>query len=284
MKKLALVSAGILSVGCLGAFQLPKFGLDAEAKYASEYVTRGRKEGKSAFMPKAEVGMPIFGKGKVYVGTLAVLGTDGNWKQTRNQVAPYIGASYDVTDMFTVDLGYVHHLYTNTPKTVNVTALLPIGNRDIPSGFERNTNEVYVGVMADVLLSPSVYAYYDFDCREVALEGKVAYSFDFSRFGVNGLALDLGAKLGYDRAKKPFANKYLEEYAKVFGHKGYMYYGLNADLVYSFNEHAKARVGMSLEGNSGKKDWKRWQNAPEFAGNGHHRSFLFFTASVDCLF
>lgn len=271
MKKLALVATGVLSVAYLGAFELPNFGLDAEAKYSSEYVTRGRREGKHVFVPKAEVGIPVLEKGKVYVGTWAALGVDGSLGKCRNQVAPYIGATYDVTDMFTVDLGYIHHLYTNMRKEP-----IPLTNGSSIS-FKRNTSEVYAGVMADVLLSPSVYGYFDFDAKEFDVEGKVSYSFDFARFGVDGLALDLGAKLGYDTASKPFARS-----KKVKTTKDYIYCGANADLVYSFNENARARAGIACEGNAGGKG--AWQNQFNFAGKSHHKTFVWFNASVDCSF
>ncbi len=272
MKKLAAIATGLLSFGYLGAFEMPAFGLDAEVKYSSEHVDRGYKKGSSVFVPKVEVNVPVFEKGKIYVGTWAVLGIDGNYAQTKNEVSPYLGLTYDVTDMFTLDVGYIHHLYTNIPTTIS----------DIPSELKRNTSEVYMGVMADILLSPSLYIYYDFDAEEVAIEGKVAYSFDFAQFGVNGVSLDLSAKLGYDSAEKPNASKYkikdqAENDPDLSKRKDFLYYGLSADLVYSFNERARARAGIAYEGNAGTKH--SWQNS-----RGEHKSLVFFNASVDCSF
>lgn len=267
MKKLAMIAAGALCFGCLEAFTMPTFGLDAQAKYSSEYVVRGSRRGKHVFLPKAEVNMPVFEKGKAYAGAWAALGVDGNIADTRNEVSPYIGMTYDITDMFTLDAGYIHHLYTNETKAAPFC--------------KRNTSELYLGVKADVIASPSLYFYYDCDAREVAIEGKVEYSFNFAQFGVNGLTLDLGAKLGYDSASKPFACK--DKIKKdADGHKDYAYYGVNADLVYSFNEHAKARVGVAYEGNSAKK--KEWANRESFSGSENHKNFVLFNASVDCSF
>ncbi len=256
MKKLAMIATGLLSLGYLGAFEIPTLGVDTEVKFSSEYAKRGRKEGCHVFVPKVEVNMPMFEKGKVYAGTSAALGLE---RGTRNDVAPYLGASYDITDMFSVDAGYVHHFYTSW-------------NLD---GFKRDSNEIYVGIMADVLLSPSVYFYYDFDAEEVAIEGRVAYSFDFAQFGVKGVSLDLGAKLGYDSADKPFG---IHDKSERTGSKDYIYYGLNADLVYNFNEHAKARAGIAYEGN-GATD-KSWTNSLF----GEHTNLVWFNASVDCSF
>lgn len=263
MKKLAAIATGVLSLGYLGAFEMPQFGLDVGTKFSSEYITRGHKEGCHVFIPNAEVSVPMFDKAKVYGGIWSVLGTEGDLEEARNQLAPYIGASYDITDMFTLDVGYIHHFYTNTPTNV----------AGVPSELKRNSSEIYFGVMADVLLSPSLYFYYDFDAKEIAIEGKVAYSFDFAQFGVTGVSLDLTAKLGYDRADKPFCCS-----EKIDDHKDVVYYGIGADLVYGFNEHTKARVGIAFEGNSGNKE-ECWAN--EATG---HKNFVWFNASVDCSF
>jgi hypothetical protein len=136
--------------------------------------------------------------------------------------------------------------------------------------------------MADVLLSPSMYFFYDFGSREAAIEGRVAYTYDLAQFGVNGVALELGAKLGYDKASRPFACKKYDR--DTMGKKGYFYYGANADLVYSFNEHTKARAGLEIAGNSAKKN--AWVNnwATDVAGVGAHKSLVWFNASVDCSF
>ncbi len=266
MKKLAMIAAGALCAGCLSAFDMPALGVNAQAKYSSERVSRGRRSGKNVFLPKAEINMPMFEKGKLYVGTSAVLGADGDRDKVCNYVSPYIGASYSITDVFTLDAGYYYYFYTNTPKRIKnkLTGL------EEPSKSRRNSSEIYFGVLADVLLSPSLYFYYDLNFRETAIEGKVARSFDLARFGANGLALDLSAKLGYDHVDTKKSDK------------DYIYHGLNADLVYSFNEHAKARVGVAYEGNSAKK--KAWTNSSKAAGSGHHKNFVWFNASVNCAF
>lgn len=281
MKKLAMIATGVLSLGYLGAFEMQTLGLDTSVKYSNENEVRGRKQGSHVFVPKAEVNMPVFEKGKIYAGTWAILGTDAKkdmagLSETRNEVNPYIGVSYDITDVFTLDLGYIHHFYTNTPKY-----LLDESSFYVPSALKRDTNEIYFGVMADVLLSPSLYFFYDFDAEEIAIEGRVAYTFDLAQFGVNGVVLDLGAKLGYDKADKPFACK--KYYKELSGDKDYVYYGVNADLVYTFNEHAKARAGVEFAGNNAKKN--SWVNSgSKLTQEGAHKNLVWFNASVDCSF
>ncbi|MDR1255330.1 MAG: hypothetical protein LBJ94_00140 [Puniceicoccales bacterium] len=279
MKKVAIVAITLLSLGCLGAFEVPALNLDANVKFSTQHVKRGFDQGKKVFAPAIRVSLPVLEKGKVYAGAGAIIGIESERNEVliptlRNEVNPYVGASYDITEIFTVDAGYIHHFYTNMPKEILSTPQ-PGGN--IPSPFKRNTSEMYVGVLADVLLSPSLYFFYDFGSKEVNIEGCVNYTYDLGQFGVSGLALELGAKLGYDRAKRPFAcNKATVE--SIFsGRKGYFYYGLASDAVYSFTEHAKGRVGVELAGNHAKREANSW------AGTGAKHS-LWFNASVDCSF
>jgi hypothetical protein len=283
MKKIAAIATGLLSLGYLGAFEMPALNLDTSIKFKTEHVVRGRLEGRKVFSPKVNVSTPLFTKGKAYLGAYSAIGTDsdkvfGFVPATRNSVDPYIGLSYDVTDTFTLDAGYINHIYTNLPTQ----AVTDDGSK-VPFYYKRNTSEVYFGVMADVLLAPSVYFFYDFGSKEVAIEGNVAYTYDLAQFGVNGVSIELGAKLGYDKASRPFACKIYDR--ATMGKKEYFYYGASADLVYSFNESAKARAGVEIAGNSAKK--AAWTNAwwKSLDGDtGAHKSLVWFNASVDCSF
>ncbi|MDR2435940.1 MAG: hypothetical protein LBD33_01330 [Puniceicoccales bacterium] len=201
----------------------------------------------------------------------------------KNEVAPYLGLSYDVTDVFTLDCGYVCRLWTNMPDSEGET-----GYRLLTSYHPKKTsNEVYVGVAADVFLSPSVYVAYNYQWRELAVEGRVAYTYDLAQFGVSGVAVEFGAKVGYDKADRPHglnigdmkksgAYGMVQEYAR-FG-KAHWFCGANADLVYSFSEHAKARAGVEVVGNSAARD--AWQNL----FREYPKKMLWFNASIDCSF
>ncbi|MDR1255880.1 MAG: hypothetical protein LBJ94_03090 [Puniceicoccales bacterium] len=288
MKKIVMAAATLLGISCLGAFEVPAFGLDTRVKLSTEHVVRGREQGHKVFAPRAEVNLSVLEKAKVYVGTYAFLGLDGDvhpntkFPATRNEVNPYLGASYEITEIFTVDGGYIHHFFTNMPTVLDK----PNGKEGESFAFEpgvspfkRNTSEIYVGLLGDVLLSPSLYLFYDFGCREIAIEGRVAYTYDLGQFGVGNVAVELGAKVGYDKAKRYFASN--ASVGSQGGKKDYFYYGLNADLVYGLNEHAKARAGVEFAGNNASKD--TWVNS--VAGGGSARkNFVWFNASVDCSF
>jgi opacity protein-like surface antigen len=304
MKKIAAIATGLLSLGYLGAFEMPVLSLDTSTKFETEHVVRGRLEGRKVFSPRVNVSTPVFTKGKAYLGAYSAIGADGDKgfetvQTTRNSVDPYIGLSYEVTDMFTLDAGYINHIYPNlsrqvprlfkkgskTPGINGGEALATDESHAVPFAHKRNTSEIYFGVLADVLLAPSAYFFYDLGSREAAIEGNVSYTYDLAQFGVNGVSVELGAKLGYDKASRPFACKTYDR--ATMGKKGYFYYGVNADLVYGFNEHTKARAGIEIAGNSAKKAaWvNRW--AKELAAGkeaGSHKSLVWFNASVDCSF
>lgn len=220
-------------------------------KFETEHVNRGRREiSGCAFVPSAEASYQLFDDARVYVGTEASLRTKND---DLNDVAPYVGCMYDINDMFTVDAGYTHHFYNEI-------------------GESYDGSELYLGLLTDVMFSPSVYAEYNFKTEDFNFVGTVGYNFDLSQYAISGLGIDLGAKLGYDRCNKPGGI----DYNAKMGKKDYMYYGVNADLIYSINDTAKARAGVSYEGNSAKKN--AWVN-----GN-HARNMIWFNASVDCAF
>ena len=260
MKKLSIIATGLLSLGCLCAGDSEaantmdwqsKLSGNVGMEFESEHINRGRKEiSGRAFVPSAEVSYQLFDAARAYVGTEASLRMKDAGS---NDVAPYVGCMYDINDMFTVDAGYTHHFY----------------NED---GESYDGSELYLGMLADIMFSPSVYAEYNFKTEEFNLVGTVGYNFDLSQYAISCLGIDLGAKLGYDRCNKPGGI----DYNAQMGKKDYMYYGLNADLIYSITDSAKARAGVAYEGNSAKK--ATWVN-----GN-HARNIIWFNASVDCAF
>jgi hypothetical protein len=276
MKKVVVIASGLLSFGYLGA-EMPAFNLDTSVKFSTEYIFRGYMRGKKVFAPKVELNAAAFENARVYIGTNAVLALDhmndpDGVPLTRSEIAPYIGVSYDATDLFTLDLGYMNRFYINLP--VKITRV----GAEEPSNLNqrRNVNEIYAGLMVDVLLSPSVYAFYNFGSREFTVEGCTTYTYDLAQFGANNAAIELGAKVGYGKADRPYASSTYNK--DTWGKKGYFYYGANADLVYILGECAKARAGVAVGGNNAdkKKDWPNHYI--------HRRTFVWFNASVDCSF
>ena len=273
MKKLSIAAIGLLSVASLSADDaanklawVSELSLDTQLKFQTEHATRGRIDSRKVFAPSAELGYSAFENGRIYLGFDSAVAAKGNGREDSfgNFVSPYIGITYDITEMFSLDAGYVHNFWTGRP-----------------AGFpKRNTNEIYVGVMADVVASPALYGYYDFDRREIAIEGSASYFLDLSDY-YTGLGLDFGAKVGFDRAKKPYGQAYNRD---EMGKKRYFYYGLSADVVYSMNDNAKVKVGVEFAGNSAKKNaWPNFGFANGATGKGH-KAGVWCNASIDCSF
>lgn len=347
MNKLLAVTSGLLAAGAVSAeFSMPAFTVDAKIEFATKHVSEGTQTMKQNFAPKLEVGLPVFEGGNLYVGVDAYLGINSD-RPHKNEVDPYIGFSYDITDMFTLDVGYTYKRfgmnkgrtwYDMTGMQVKQLWLLPEGtdangranaledfrnNSEDPKdnrGYtldalkvKRFSHEVYAGIIADISnigLRPSLYFAYDFTQKKANVEGKVNYTLDFGKFGVNGLGLDLGAKVGYSHAKKPYGVKMDKKLFVIANHpggkeplcsstaeklsdmvknvmngvsdgkgqykKGWFYAGVSADLTYSLNENTKARAGVEFSYNNAKKlsnvNW------------GNKKTNVWFTSALEFAF
>jgi hypothetical protein len=335
MNKLLTITSGLLVAGnAMAEFTPPALNVDAKLKFDTAYVSEGRRLLDQNFAPSVEVGLPLFDDaGELYVGLDARVRVGDKKKSDgmggRNDVVPSIGFSYDITDIFTIDVGYALTRLGSKPEIRN------IGDRNIVSAFsvdgadnvrrnaagiaaaaaaaggaapdspdapvadsitgldpadgmagirrdlvgfiaptgKRHFHEIYVGVMADVLLDPALYFSYDCTQKKANIEGTIGHTFDLGSFGANGFAVDLGAKLGYSRAKKPLGidpkTRIMRAWIGgepvaiqhdvvdvLFDKKNWFYTGVNADLVYSLNEHTKARAGVAFSyNNAGKNTW-----------------------------
>ncbi|MDR2737818.1 MAG: hypothetical protein LBB18_02640, partial [Puniceicoccales bacterium] len=207
MKRTSIVAVCLLSVAavCVGETEAKKasepggLSADVEVRFETEHTEHGRRGMRKAFLPKAEIKYPFSSEGRAYAGVKAALGLGPVYivDVCLDSVSPYAGISYDVTDIFTVDIGYMHRLYTSAPafKFAGIigTALDYDG-----SGIKRNASEVYGAVYADVFLSPSLRVFYNFLDREIDVEVAIGHSFDLSQnVMMGGISLDLGAKVGY---------------------------------------------------------------------------------------
>jgi hypothetical protein len=73
-------------------------------------------------------------------------------------------------------------------------------------GAKYNSNEMEVGVIADILLDSSWDFFYDFERREFARESRAGYFFDLSNI-FSGLGFCLGARIRFNQTNKPFVVK-----------------------------------------------------------------------------
>ncbi|MDR0740282.1 MAG: hypothetical protein LBF34_01065 [Puniceicoccales bacterium] len=371
MNKLLTIASGLLAAGNVFAeFSAPALHIDAKVEFNTADVYEGRRRLDQNFAPNLELGLPILDDaGKLYVGVGASLSVRHK-SFGSNEVAPYVGFSYDITDMFTVDLGYTLHSFDKKPVVgfqgidessyfnapffvlnadgqVNLVTLqesvraegtaepgdfsMSVAQMVIARAREENVqinpdnigrlssyaienlkgfevaytlegkkrfHEIYAGIMADVLLNPALYFAYDFTQRKANIDGTVHYTFDLSSCGVTGFAIDLGGKVGYTRVKKPYGIAHDTKVSfldmrgliateaevniphregNLFEKTSWFYAGVNADLVYSLNENAKARAGVAFSFNSAKKD--SWINE-----KNHKKRNVWFSSAVEFTF
>jgi hypothetical protein len=282
MKKTA---SSLILMGALGlnaaayGLALPPLTIDSKIGFESEYVNCGRKEGQECFQLAAETGSEFAG-GHLYVGaqSAVMLGDAGKYGSS-NSVSPYIGFRRDVLGWLNVDCGYEARLYTNLrPLAAAIQgAIVDAGGVSVV----RNTNELYAGVSADVLLNPKAYLAYNFDREEFSIVGSIGYSYDLSGFSLGRFALEGKAHIGYDYAKRPFGiREFFGTDSNYAGKsKDYFYFGLGADLIYKYNEQANIRAGTRYEVNTASKT--NWGNA--IFGSGH-KNLVWFTSAVEFSF
>lgn len=286
MKKLLAIAGGLLAAsGAYAGFEMPALSINSNIKFETADVSEGLRSMDQNFKSTVEVGLPLFGKSDLYVGVDTTLATNRKKGQS-NEVEPYVGFSYDITDMFTLDLGYQFSRKTsvkgdNREEIAKAENVLANGG-EITDEIKKqareslhlpkaNFHKIYVGVMADIMMKPSIYFEYDTTQKKANIEGAVDYMFDLVNFGAGGLGVDVGAKIGFSHCKDPDGIKRGEwdnriKAAKAIkaanpDYKGWIdckkswfYAGANADLVYSLNENAKARAGVAFTFNNAKKD------------------------------
>ena len=300
MKKGLAIAAGVLSLCALCADDDSDWAADisgnASIDFQTEYAYRGRQNGKMVIVPELWIGYNATDEFQIYAGLDGVFNMKKKvvlntldqdllaWKHF-NRVSPYVGVEYKFNDMMALDAGYQHSFYTK-----KLSSNVKDGFESIFDGqkTKRDTNEIYVGALIDyaindsIKLDPSLYVTYGFENKEINVEGRASCNFDLSDKVAPGVGIDVGAKLGFDHAKKFWKTKirrYDTRFGIVdFGKKSYWYYGANADLVYSFNEKIRVKAGVEYVGNSAKK--KSWVNLFGAA----HKNMVWFNAGLDCAF
>jgi hypothetical protein len=297
--KLFSAFAGVLLAGALGAEEPASpskphaLSLDTSFRLDTEQVYRGQRLGHQVFRPKVELGLSLFEGGKVYLG-------NRNWisrHSTPNWHDFYVGFTYAFTNLFSADLGFAHRLWRDFERISEETrheGPQPDGtpgpwyeytfqrvNMIKEVGGKDHSEELYVGLKTNTFLSPSLYYSYNTTWRRHNLEGRANYTYDLSSLGFSGSALEFSAKVGYDHTRRPYSHK---DFFSLMASsplapklkKGYLYGGAGADLVYAFNEAAKASIGVRYEGIQ-KRAWAYTRTE----SGKTRRHLCWFTAAVE---
>jgi uncharacterized protein (TIGR02001 family) len=199
MKKTILALAVLTAGVSVNAQESTKSSLAVtlDTTYVSEYIFRGLKSSEASIQPSVEASYGDFYAGVWHSDAISSAANPVFDSETD----VYAGYNVAINDTFSADVGVTRYTYSG--------------------GSNIDTTEVFGGIKAAVLLSPSVYYYYDFDQEISSYIGSVGYSLPVTQVGVS---VDLSATLGY--VQKPGFNQ------------DYTYWGVGAAVPYKLSETA----------------------------------------------
>lgn len=205
IKQTALVVAALAAGASVQAeeAQASALSVTVDVTYVSDYIFRATNLGNAAIQPSVEAAY-----GDFYAGVWAsnaISNTDD-----LSEVDLYAGYGLAIDDTFSADVGVTRYTYEG--------------------GSAIDTTEAFVGVSADVLLTPSVYAYYDFDLDNTTFELSVGYSLPVDAIHTS---LDFSAAAGY-----------VDLGDAIAGNDDYTYYSVGVAVPYKLSETATLTAGV----------------------------------------
>jgi len=164
---LAAIAAGVSSYA--QEAKTTDLSVTLDLTYVTDYVFRGATLAGASFQPSVEAAYGDFYAGVWHSN--AVSGTNAGFD---SETDFYAGYGFAINDTISLDAGVARYVYSG--------------------GSGSDSTEVYVGLSFDVLLSPSVYYYYDFDLEISSYIASIGYSVPVESIGTS---LDFSASLGY---------------------------------------------------------------------------------------
>lgn len=205
IKKTALALAVVAAGVSAQAQEASALSVTVDVTYVSDYVFRGTQLGDASVQPSVEASY-----GDFYAGVWHTSELSHNDGATETDL--YAGYGFAVTDIVSLDVGVTRYTYSG--------------------GSGGDSTEVFVGAAADVLLSPSVYVYHDFDYDTYTIEGSIGYSVPVDAINAS---VDLSASVGYVSADDNFENTTTDDYT---------YFSVGASIPYALSETATLTVGV----------------------------------------
>jgi hypothetical protein len=198
--------------------------LAASLGYESQYVNYGTQYAEAIYVPTLHADY-----GGIYANLwMAVPAINAELYDTEADFSA--GWKHELSEAFSLDLGVTRYAYNNIGDDFL--------NKD-------NSLEFYVGVGANLPLSPTLYAYRDIDCNSSTYVIDISHSFELAR----QFNLNLGAEAGYIRDDED----------------DYSFYAASADLEYKLSENTSFTAGVRYGGSSEDrifkdgydKDWRK---------------------------
>ena len=206
IKKTALALAALVAGVSAQAQEGSALSVTVDVTYVSDYVFRGTKLGDASVQPSVEAAY-----GDFYAGIWHTSELSHNDGLTETDL--YAGYGFDLNDQVSLDAGVTQYTYDG--------------------GSSDDSTEAFVGASADVLLTPSVYFYYDFDYENFTVEASVGYSIPLE---VIKASLDLSGKVGYVDLGDEDPREALED--------NYTYFVAGAAIPFKLSETATFTVGV----------------------------------------
>jgi len=206
------------------------------AQFNSETVIWGTKVSQQSFTPRIDWISPMFG-GESYFSVSGITPLD---RADADQLWINTGWKYRIFSSLDIDIGGNTVFFSRRVAGPGVVAT---------NYGHRYRNDVYLGLIARVLLEPSLYVSYDTELQQLLVQGGVNYSLPIgSYFSMDGLSLDMTARVGYLNA-----NKWLARSVAFTGQNytpTYFFGEVKADLVYRIGDGLKLNAGVRYAGNT----------------------------------
>lgn len=170
IKKTALVLASLVAGVSAQAEDAAKnsgLSVTLDTTYVTDYVFRGQKLAGASIQPSVEATYS-----NLYAGIWNSSSISDN---SPSEIDFYAGYGFNLTEKLKLDAGATAYTYDG--------------------GSGNDSIEAYVGASLDIILSPSLYYYYDFDRDVSTVEASVGYSLPIDAIKAS---LDLSAKLGWE--------------------------------------------------------------------------------------
>lgn len=268
MKKLITLCLGLYSFllsmyglpGCCEGSWASNLMLKGSVGYESEYVYRGMKTAQEVILPEVEMAY-CTECWKAYVGGWGVVPVENSNFKTVRQANPYIGATFNLTDIFYLDVGYTYYWYLNNQ-----------GYQFLRHNVNRQ-NEIHAAIIGDVILSPAFRVFYNWNLNQWVIQGDLKHSFDlFCLTGLRGLCLDFYFDAAWVHASKFNGDQRPPGVPKH--HNRYWFFDVKFDLTYWFCQYISLSVGPRFTYNTdGLSPWYATTTqgySANVLGNHHH--------------
>lgn len=222
IKQSALALAALVAGVSVQAQEASALSVTVDVTYVSDYAFRGQKLDTASIQPSIEASY-----GDFYAGVWHTSAISGNSGATETDF--YAGYGFAINETLSLDVGVTRYTYN--------------GGGGLAGGTDDST-EVYVGLSADVLLSPSLYYYYDFDNEVSSYIASVGYSLPVDAINTS---LDFTGTFGFIQA--PASSDYT--YASVGVSIPYALSEtatLTAGVEYIYNDTSRGYDGSSRDG------------------------------------